>query len=147
RTSPTSWRSSPGTTRGGSPGSGSGSPEGWPDVPGPRQGRFRDAPGCFPMGKPACSGHARSMNENLSKKKTLRRSNSNRILTGVCGGIGEFLGVDANLVRLAFAVFTLLGGSGVLLYLIAWLVIPEEGTGSSVLEHIIRTFQGKESKL
>lgn len=87
------------------------------------------------------------MNENLSKKKTLRRSNSNRILTGVCGGIGEFLGVDANLVRLAFAVFTLLGGSGVLVYLIAWLVVPEEGAGSSVLEHIIRTFQGKESKL
>ena len=80
-------------------------------------------------------------------KKTLRRSKSNRILTGVCGGIGEFLNVDANLIRLAFAVFTLLGGSGVLLYLIAWLVIPEEDAGASVLEHIIRTFQGQESKL
>ena len=78
-------------------------------------------------------------------KKTLRRSKSNRILTGVCGGIGEFLNVDANLIRLAFAVFTLLGGSGVLLYLIAWLVIPEEDAGASVLEHLIRTFQGKES--
>jgi len=86
------------------------------------------------------------MSENLTRK-TLRRSRSSRILTGVCGGIGEFLRVDPNLIRLAFAVFTLLGGSGVLLYLIAWLVIPEEDAGASVLEHIIRTFQGKESKL
>lgn len=78
--------------------------------------------------------------------KTLQRSKSNRILTGVCGGIGEFLNVDANLIRLAFAVFTLLGGSGVLLYLIAWLLIPEEGAEASVLEHIIRAFQGKGSK-
>ncbi|WP_344103169.1 PspC domain-containing protein [Nocardiopsis rhodophaea] len=86
------------------------------------------------------------MNENFGKKK-LRRSSSKRILTGVCGGIGEFVGVDAILVRLAFAVFTLLGGSGILLYVIAWLVMPEEGTDTSVIEHIIRNFQGKQSNL
>ncbi|RCV50167.1 PspC domain-containing protein [Marinitenerispora sediminis] len=79
--------------------------------------------------------------------RSLRRSADKRLITGVCGGIGEFVGVDANLVRLAFAIFTLLGGSGVLLYVIAWLVMPEEGAGSSVLEHIIRTFQGKKSNL
>ncbi|GLU50090.1 PspC domain-containing protein [Nocardiopsis ansamitocini] len=86
------------------------------------------------------------MNENFGKK-SFRRSKSQRVLTGVCGGIGAFTGVDANIVRLAFAVFTLLGGSGILLYLIAWLLMPEEGAQSSVLEHIIRNFQGKESKL
>ncbi|MFC3998146.1 PspC domain-containing protein [Nocardiopsis sediminis] len=86
------------------------------------------------------------MNENFGKK-SLRRSNSQRILTGVCGGIGEYVGVDANLVRLAFAVFTLLGGSGVLLYVIAWLVMPEGTTGTSLVEHIIRNFQGKKSNL
>ncbi|MFC7329141.1 PspC domain-containing protein [Marinactinospora rubrisoli] len=88
------------------------------------------------------------MNEKLGgNRKSLRRSTDKRILTGVCGGIGEFVGVDPNLVRLAFAVFTLLGGSGVLLYVIAWLVMPEEGAGGSVLEHIIRNFQGKKSNL
>ncbi|MFC4565019.1 PspC domain-containing protein [Nocardiopsis mangrovi] len=86
------------------------------------------------------------MNENFGKK-SLRRSGSQRILTGVCGGIGEYVGVDANLVRLAFAVFTLLGGSGVLLYVIAWLVMPESATGTSLVEHIIRNFQGKRSNL
>ncbi|MUL41640.1 PspC domain-containing protein [Streptomonospora sp. PA3] len=86
------------------------------------------------------------MNDNFGSKK-LRRSRQQRLLTGVCGGIGEFAGVDANLVRLAFAVFTLMGGSGVLLYVIAWLVMPEEGGQASMLEHLIRNFQGKKSDI
>ncbi|WP_106586401.1 PspC domain-containing protein [Murinocardiopsis flavida] len=86
------------------------------------------------------------MNENMGKK-SLRRSKNQRILAGVCGGIGEFVGVDANLVRLAFGIFLLLGGSGILLYIIAWLVMPEQGAEGSVLEHIIRNFQGKQSNL
>ncbi len=87
----------------------------------------------------------KDMNENYGKK-SLRRSKQQRMLTGVCGGIGEFVGVDANLVRLAFAVFTVLGGSGILLYVIAWLVMPESESSTSLLEQIIRNFQGKESK-
>lgn len=98
------------------------------------------------MGFSAAGGQPGGMNEKIGKK-SFRRSTTNRVLTGVCGGIGEFLGVDANIVRLAFAVFTLLGGSGVLLYIIAWLVMPEQGADSSIAEHLIRTFQGKESKL
>ncbi|MBV2362184.1 PspC domain-containing protein [Streptomonospora nanhaiensis] len=85
------------------------------------------------------------MNENFGKK-TLRRSRDQRLLTGVCGGIGEFLGVDPNIVRLVFAVLTLMGG-GIFVYIIAWLVMPEEGGRSSVLEHIVRNFQGKKSEL
>ncbi|NYE50205.1 phage shock protein PspC (stress-responsive transcriptional regulator) [Spinactinospora alkalitolerans] len=86
------------------------------------------------------------MNGNLGKK-SLRRSTDQRILTGVCGGIGEYVGIDPNLVRLAFAVFTILGGSGILLYILAWLVMPEQGAQSSVIEHVIRNFQGKRSNL
>ncbi|MDA2809142.1 PspC domain-containing protein [Nocardiopsis sp. RSe5-2] len=86
------------------------------------------------------------MNNDFGKKR-LRRSTGQRMLTGVCGGIGQFVGIDANIVRLAFAVFTLLGGSGILLYIIAWVIMPEEGTDTSVLEHVIRNFQGKQSNL
>lgn len=93
------------------------------------------------MGKPGAAGQSGDMNEN----KKLRRSKTSRILTGVCGGIGEFVGIDANLVRLAFALFTLLGGSGIVLYVLAWLLMPEEGQDTSVLEDIIRNFQGKQS--
>lgn len=49
----------------------------------------------------------------------------------MCGGLGEFFGIDASLIRLAWIVFSLLGGSGVLAYIIAAIVIPDEP-----LEHL-----------
>lgn len=56
--------------------------------------------------------------------KRLYRSGNDRIIAGVCGGIAEYFGVDPVLVRLIWVLFALAGGSGVLLYLIAWLIIP-----------------------
>ena len=58
-------------------------------------------------------------------EKRLCRSRQNRTLAGVCGGIAEYLGWDPTLVRVAWIVFILLGGSGILAYLILWLVMPE----------------------
>lgn len=58
-------------------------------------------------------------------EKRLCRSRQNRTLAGVCGGIAEFLGWDPTVVRILWIVLTLLGGSGILLYLIFWLVMPE----------------------
>jgi phage shock protein C len=46
------------------------------------------------------------------------------MIGGVAGGIAEYLGVDPTIIRLAFVVLTLLGGSGPLLYLVAWLLMP-----------------------
>ena len=54
----------------------------------------------------------------------LSRSRSDRMLGGVCGGLGKYLGIDSNLVRLFFVLFTLTGGFGVLLYLALWLIFP-----------------------
>ncbi|MFI4958960.1 MAG: PspC domain-containing protein [Lysobacterales bacterium] len=61
----------------------------------------------------------------MNTDKRLYRSRSNRTLAGVCAGIAEYYGWDPTLVRVAWIVLTLLGGSGVLLYLIMWLVMPE----------------------
>ena len=61
----------------------------------------------------------------MNTEKRLYRSRSNRTLAGVCAGIAEYYGWDPTLVRVAWIVLTLLGGSGVLLYLIMWLVMPE----------------------
>ena len=58
--------------------------------------------------------------------KKLYRSESNRMIAGVCGGIAEYFEIDATLVRLGFAVFSLLGGSGVLAYLVAMIIIPQK---------------------
>ncbi|HNT23809.1 MAG TPA: PspC domain-containing protein [Anaerolineales bacterium] len=63
----------------------------------------------------------------MSTIKTLRRSKRNRIFAGVCGGIGEFLGISAFWFRLAFLIALIPGGvPGLLLYLLAWIVIPSE---------------------
>lgn len=61
----------------------------------------------------------------MNTDKRLLRSRSNRTVAGVCAGIAEYFGWDPTMVRVAWIVLTLLGGSGILLYLILWLVVPE----------------------
>jgi len=62
----------------------------------------------------------------LNVKKKLYRSRNDRKLEGVCGGVAEYLGIDATLVRLAWLLVALAGGPGFLLYIIMVLVVPEE---------------------
>ncbi len=57
--------------------------------------------------------------------KKLTKSATNRKIFGVCGGIAEYFDVDATWIRLGAVLFVLAGGSGVLAYLIAALVMPE----------------------
>jgi phage shock protein PspC (stress-responsive transcriptional regulator) len=65
---------------------------------------------------------------NQSDHKRLLRSKTNRVLGGVCGGLGDYFNVDPVVVRIAWVIFSFAGGSGVLAYLIAWAIIPEEGS-------------------
>ncbi|MBQ9940045.1 MAG: PspC domain-containing protein [Clostridia bacterium] len=58
--------------------------------------------------------------------KKLFKSKADKKLCGVCGGVAAYFGIDSTLVRLAWVAFTLLGGSGLLAYIIAAIVIPEE---------------------
>lgn len=56
----------------------------------------------------------------------LRRSRDNRVVAGVCGGLGNFLGISPTWFRLAFLIMLLPGGvPGILIYTICWIVIPE----------------------
>ena len=57
--------------------------------------------------------------------KRLIRSTTDRKFAGVCGGIGEYFGVDPTMVRIGWVIFCLLGGSGVLAYFLCALIIPE----------------------
>ncbi len=58
-------------------------------------------------------------------EKRLYRSVNNKMIAGVCGGVAEYFGLDPALVRLGWIVFCALGGSGVLAYIIAAIVIPK----------------------
>lgn len=57
--------------------------------------------------------------------KQLCKSNTNRKIAGVCGGIGEYYGIDPTLVRLGFVVLSLLAGGGLAVYIIAAIIMPE----------------------
>lgn len=59
--------------------------------------------------------------------RKLYRSRTEKMLGGVCGGLASYAAIDPVIVRLFFVIFTLAGGAGVLIYLILWIVIPEEG--------------------
>jgi phage shock protein C len=80
---------------------------------------------------------------NSSTGKRLLRVRQGRMVAGVCAGLGRYFGVDVNLVRLAFGVFTVFYGLGILLYLIAWLILPEEGDDGSILESVINKSRGQ----
>lgn len=57
-------------------------------------------------------------------KKKLYKSNTNRMINGVCGGIAEYFDIDPTLVRLGWVLFCAMGGSGFLAYIVAAIIIP-----------------------
>jgi phage shock protein C len=61
--------------------------------------------------------------------KRLQRSRTEIIIGGVCGGLAEYFNVDPTLIRVLWVVVTLMGGAGVLAYLILWIVMPQEPAG------------------
>lgn len=63
----------------------------------------------------------------MENRKKIYRINDDFIVAGVCSGIAEYFEIDATLVRVIFILLTIGGGSGVLIYLILWLIIPKKG--------------------
>ena len=70
--------------------------------------------------------------------KQLVRSLDGRMVAGVCSGIAGCYDIDVNLVRLAFVVASFFGFIGVLAYLAAWVILPEEGASSSIAEDMFK---------
>jgi phage shock protein C len=56
--------------------------------------------------------------------KKLYRSETDQVIAGVCAGLGEYFNIDPTIVRVAFAVLTVLGGAGPLLYALLWIIVP-----------------------
>lgn len=61
--------------------------------------------------------------------KKLYRSKQQRMICGVCGGMAEYFNIDVTVVRLAFAGLSIICGGGILAYIVAAILIPEEGAG------------------
>ena len=62
----------------------------------------------------------------MGPTRKLYRSRTNRKLAGICGGLGRYFNVDATLLRVLFVLLAVLGGSGLVLYLVLWIIIPSE---------------------
>ncbi len=67
--------------------------------------------------------------------KKIYRSETDKIIAGVCGGIAEYFGTDAWVVRIIFAISALFGLAGVILYLILWVILPEKNHMENNSEH------------
>lgn len=82
------------------------------------------------MGQPEEFGPAkrarRMAEEEQAPKCTLRRSRTNRSIAGVCGGLAEHFGCDATVLRLIMLFLILFGGLSIWVYIILWIIIPEE---------------------
>ena len=61
----------------------------------------------------------------VAKTRRLYRSRTDRKLAGVCGGLAQYFNTDATLMRVLFVVLALLGGPGLVIYLVLWIVVPE----------------------
>ncbi len=66
--------------------------------------------------------------------KKLYRSRTDSMIAGVCGGLAEYFDIDTSLVRVGAVLFTLAWGSGILAYVILWLIVPQKSLESSVVE-------------
>ena len=77
------------------------------------------------------------------ERPALRRPFQDRMLAGVAAGLARYFGVDVTIVRIAFAVLTVVGGAGIPLYLAGLLLIPEEGSDQSIAGGIIESLQNR----
>jgi phage shock protein C len=62
----------------------------------------------------------------MEEPRKLYRSRSQRMLAGVCGGLAEYFNVDATLIRVLFLVLAVFGGTGLVIYVVMWLIVPDE---------------------
>ncbi|MGQ0465816.1 MAG: PspC domain-containing protein [Sporichthyaceae bacterium] len=75
---------------------------------------------------------------NAPGPRRIRRSVRDRMLAGVCGGVGEALGIDPVVIRVAVVVLTFFGGAGVVAYIAGWLLLPDAGGASPVRRALAR---------
>ena len=72
------------------------------------------------------------------ENRKLSRSESDRMVAGVCSGLGKYLNIDPTIVRLIFVLMFLLGGHGLLVYIILWIVMPVETTVQPSVEVVTK---------
>jgi|SRR5215468_10836216 len=73
----------------------------------------------------------------------LRRPVNDRMIAGVASGVARYLGVDTNIVRIAFVVLAFVGGAALPLYVAGWLLIPEDGADQSIAGELFSSVENR----
>ena len=79
----------------------------------------------------------------FSHLNELRRPVQGRLLGGVAAGLARYLGADVTLVRIGFVLLAFLGGAAVPVYILAWLLIPEDGAAQSIAGELFSSFENR----
>jgi phage shock protein C len=61
----------------------------------------------------------------MEEPRKLYRSQTQRMIAGVCGGLAEYFNVDATLMRVVFLLLAVFGGSGIVIYIVMWIIVPD----------------------
>ena len=83
----------------------------------------------------------------MSNTKKLYRSKTNRVIFGICGGLGEYFDIDPLVVRILFILLTFTGGSGIVIYLILAIMIPDSSGNKKSINEVISGTQEKTQEL
>ena len=68
------------------------------------------------------------MENQTTPQKKLRRSTSQKMIAGVCGGVAEYFNLDPMIVRVLFVILAFLGSGGIWIYLLMWIIVPEDSS-------------------
>jgi len=83
----------------------------------------------------------------MSNTKKLYRSKTNRVIFGICGGLGEYFDIDPLVIRILFILLTFTGGSGIVIYLILAIMIPDSSGNKKSINEVISGTQEKTQEL
>lgn len=75
----------------------------------------------------------------MSNGKKLVRKTDGRMIAGVAAGIADFFGIDVTLVRVLIVVTAVMGGFGLVLYIVMWILVPEEGSPRAIVDDVIES--------
>ncbi|HEX5905728.1 MAG TPA: PspC domain-containing protein [Propionibacteriaceae bacterium] len=61
----------------------------------------------------------------MEESRKLYRSRNQRMVAGVCGGLADYFNIDATVIRVLFLILTVFGGTGLVVYLVMWIIVPD----------------------
>lgn len=87
---------------------------------------------------PPKTAPSRLYRSETNESKTLYRSTQNKMIAGVAGGLGEYFDIDPTIIRIIFIILALFQGSGLLIYIVMWIILPTKAGGTSTNENTVK---------